>query len=505
MTGHDDVSVLPGRGAQLLGLVPLAGFVAYGLLLALRDGDAGATSAGGWLSVALTAAAGLLALARGGTVRHERPTWLLVGAGLMAWAASELHFQLVLADEAITPFPTVGDALALAMYPASYIAFVLLARARIRDFHRSLWLDGLVVALGIAALTGAAVLPVAELTGETALAATVNIGYALGDLVLLALVGGITALTGWRPGRPWALLALGLGLVGAADVLFVVLSARDGYDEGQLLDLMWPAGALTVGYAAWQPTPPPNRVRMDGARLFAVPCLAALSALALLSVNGITAVHPVALALATTTLGLVILRLALTLAENQRRLERSRAEAHSDSLTRLGNRRRLMADLEEAALCAAGAPGGVLHLFDLDGFKRFNDSFGHPEGDALLERLAARVRGALEPAARAYRLGGDEFCVLVLGDSDDAARAAGAALLALSERGPGYDITASIGSASFPAEASTVEGIMGLADKRLYADKDGRRGQGARRPRPHAHGHLGSPLGASAAPGATAS
>ena len=84
-----------------------------------------------------------------------------------------------------------------------------------------------------------------------------------------------------------------------------------------------------------------------------------------------------------------------------------------DFLTGLGNRRRLMADLERL-LVSDSASEHVLALFDLDGFKAYNDSYGHAAGDTLLTRLAHRLDEVIAgPRVRAYRMGGDEFCVLV--------------------------------------------------------------------------------------------
>ena len=57
----------------------------------------------------------------------------------------------------------------------------------------------------------------------------------------------------------------------------------------------------------------------------------------------------------------------------------------------------------------------VLLLFDLDGFKNYNDSYGHPAGDALLARLGSRLAAATAADGGAYRIGGDEFCVLAPG------------------------------------------------------------------------------------------
>ena len=96
-------------------------------------------------------------------------------------------------------------------------------------------------------------------------------------------------------------------------------------------------------------------------------------------------------------------------------LRASREEAHTDPLTGLGNRRALTRDL---ARRGGGAPRAeaplVLVLFDLDGFKHYNDTFGHPAGDALLVRLGVSLRRCLGADGRAFRMGGDEFCALIV-------------------------------------------------------------------------------------------
>ena len=86
----------------------------------------------------------------------------------------------------------------------------------------------------------------------------------------------------------------------------------------------------------------------------------------------------------------------------------------------------------------------TLTLFDLDGFKAYNDTFGHQAGDALLARLGRRLRDAVAEAGEAYRLGGDEFCILVSGPSADVAHAA--AVEALNEHGDGFMIGSSHGT-----------------------------------------------------------
>ena len=156
--------------------------------------------------------------------------------------------------------------------------------------------------------------------------------------------------------------------------------------------------------------------------------------------------------------------------------ETIREQAMTDPLTGLPNRRRLADDLTLA--CADGAHGypSVLLLFDLDGFKTYNDTFGHLAGDELLTRLGVRLQRAVEGAGRAYRLGGDEFCAhldLRGADTDGLIRSAAAAL---TETGPDYTIEASLGFVLLPREATDAQRALRLADERMYVNKRSRSG-----------------------------
>jgi diguanylate cyclase (GGDEF)-like protein len=150
----------------------------------------------------------------------------------------------------------------------------------------------------------------------------------------------------------------------------------------------------------------------------------------------------------------------------------------TDPLTGLGNRRQLMSDLERAI--AAGEPV-ALAIFDLDGFKEYNDRFGHPAGDSLLARLTGRLQTAVDRAAgAAYRLGGDEFCVLSAPiEPGDLVAAMDEWTMCFAEHGEGFSITASSGAAMIPAEAAEPSEALRLCDRRMYSVKHTRRATAA--------------------------
>jgi diguanylate cyclase (GGDEF)-like protein len=146
--------------------------------------------------------------------------------------------------------------------------------------------------------------------------------------------------------------------------------------------------------------------------------------------------------------------------------------SHTDSLTGLGNRRRLMADLEQTL--AAGDPA-VLVLLDLDGFKAYNDTFGHGAGDTLLALLGQRLATAVAARGGAYRPGGDEFCVLAPATNDTAASLEALAVDALTEASGIFTVTAASGAVLLGDEAHTVTSALRVADERMYAQKASKR------------------------------
>ncbi len=157
--------------------------------------------------------------------------------------------------------------------------------------------------------------------------------------------------------------------------------------------------------------------------------------------------------------------------------KRIRAEAETDDLTGLANRRALQRMLR-VALARARAHGlvvGVLML-DLDGFKAVNDRFGHATGDAALREVAERLRGSVRERDLVARAGGDEFVIVLPdlseGGAHDAAERVEAAFSApLDLDGVQASLHAAVGVACYPADGDDPDVLLAAADRAMYARK----------------------------------
>lgn len=417
--------------------------------------------------VVLVVAAGLC-LARAALVRRERAAWLLIGAGVAGWTFGELYYTAVLWDYADPPIPSPADVGFLSFPVLMLAGMVTLVRARAK-FSPALFVDGAAAALAVASVSAAIVFQAAleHVEGDGVNVATV-LAYPLTDCILLAVGVGALAGTGWRLDRSWMLLAGGILAFWFADAMYLVRTAENTWVSGSWLDAGWWAGLTMVAAAAWQ-RPPSRRVRCNGdnLRLLIAPLVSGAVALELLVYASTGSLNALAVGLAAAALMFVMIRLTLTFRQNVRILRASRNEALTDVLTGLGNRRALTRALDDAL---PESPL-VLTLFDLDGFKQYNDTFGHQAGDVLLARLGGNLSAYFGHRARVFRMGGDEFCALFEPRGADVDGQLEGAALALSEQGDGVWIGCSFGAVTLPKETADASEALRIADQRMYAQK----------------------------------
>ena len=465
-----------------LALASLTGLAAFGVHTLVGDDGSLGTFFDTRLYYGLLIAALALCTVRAVAIPEQRSAWALLAAGLAVWTAADVYWLVALADRSDPPFPSLSDAGYLAYFPLVYAGLFLLVRGRLRA-TRAVWLDGVTAALAAGAVAAAVLVQVVlDSTGGSRAAVATNLAYPAGDIVLLALLVGALAVARAAIGLAFLLLAAALAIGAVADGVYLFEVARGTYTEGTFLDALWPASMLCIGLAAW----------VDGARtpapttparpLLLVPLVCGAAAVGVLLAGISFSISAVGVLLAAATIGAVLTRLFFTLKENQELLELTRSEAVTDPLTGLANRRKLLLDLDRACTSLAEGRSWLLSLFDLDGFKLYNDSFGHPAGDALLVRLGTKLAHATGGRGDVYRLGGDEFCLLAAGTVEEVAAVLDGAVAALSEHGEGFSISSSFGAVFLPEDARTSSAALRLADVRLYAQKRSRQ---ARRDRAH--------------------
>jgi diguanylate cyclase (GGDEF)-like protein len=457
--------------AAWIGLLALL-LAAYAAVTLVPIGNSGTQDAfGRWVYDAVVLGAAGTVIFRAIRLPRERLAWLSLGVGMLLWALGQAYYSIVLYYASPAPFPSPPDALFLAFYPVTFLALVLLLRSRSTRVDAFAWVDGLIGALAVAAVAAALIFPpVLEALGGSGLGVAVSLAYPCADLILLGLVAGALTTSRWRVHGAWSLIAAALILFGVADVVYLSVA---GQSTGalNLASIAWPLAFLLLAAAAWLPHAAVEPARTRTAGTIALPVVLAAAVVCLLAAGNLVPIGAVAIGLGVASLLAVLVRLVTTFSLNRRMLASSEHEATTDALTGLRNRRSLLADLE-AELSSQVPRSGVLALFDLDGFKTYNDSFGHTAGDELLKRLGSSLEAATSPWGTAYRLGGDEFCLLVLNEESRKAEAVvKAAENALCEKGPSFAIKASWGMVQLPGEARTPKDALQIADRRMYMQK----------------------------------
>ena len=184
---------------------------------------------------------------------------------------------------------------------------------------------------------------------------------------------------------------------------------------------------------------------------------------------------------------------AATAIESARLHEIIEERSQMDALTRLFNRRRLEEDLEaECKRSMRYRRPLAFVMLDIDNFKAFNDTHGHPQADTALQEVAEAIAGSVRTTDTAYRYGGEEFCILMRETAAEEAMIFAERLRHRIEQrfalGATLGITASFGVAEFSADAPTPRALIEAADAAMYESKHAGRNRVAlsSRPRPEA-------------------
>ncbi len=432
----------------------------------------------------LAAAAACWGAAR--RVHPDRVAWIGLAVALTLGAISNALRVLAAGLEGNEPGSPLSDAVALVAYLTMYVPLFVFIRTRVPRFHSSMWLDGIIGALGtlsagVAFLLGPYLYPA---PGDPQVSA-VDLFAPTTTVLLLGVLVAVSAILGVRLDRTLFVLGLGLCAISASDIVLFTLKVRDAYVDGGPLELGWLVGVILVAAAATGARPrlaPVDRANGSrlGWRLLALPLACIVASLVVLGSGWTHPMPPVAAWLAIGCVVAGIARIGVTFHE-VRSFNQVQQEARTDELTGLANRRALLQRAQQVVAAATADQPSAFLLLDLDGFKEVNDSLGHSAGDELLRLVGPRLRSSLRRDDVLARLGGDEFAVLLPDTSVQTAQVLAERLRALllepfTVTGVRLHVGVSIGVSTTPAPAATVQELLHCADVAMYSAKSAREG-----------------------------
>ncbi len=412
--------------------------------------------------------------------RRGRWGWGSLAAGLFLFTTGSVLWTTWVQYFIPVPYPSISDACFLTFFFLAFIGIALLVRETVPRTSRTIWVDGLIAALGVAALeTTLVISPIASLNIGDRLIVATNIAYPIGDLVLVTMVVGVFAVRGWRPGRLWWMLGVGLVVFAAADSVYVLRVLSGTYVTGTPLDSLWLIGALFMSFAAWQRMGVGSAARsqttVEAPNLIPVVFLLSSVGIIVYATTHPPKLLPLGVVLATVTLVFAIARSAYAFRQ-LRALAESKREARTDELTGLPNRRFFFERLAACLVPGVASTVAVL-MIDLDRFKEINDSLGHHVGDDVLRELGPRLTAACGGAGTVARLGGDEFGLVLSSPVDAPAaievaeRVREALRLPFQVEGMSLRVDASIGIALAPDHGTAPETLLQKADVAMFAAK----------------------------------
>jgi diguanylate cyclase (GGDEF)-like protein len=471
-------------GRAVLGLEVATGIlvVTYIASTIFRAPNTTSTFYDGWVGNLGYGGCAVLCAWRAISQRRQRAAWAAIALSLAFYTTGTVIWTTITQYWTPVRYPTIDDGFFLLFYPAAFAGVALLVRAGTPRLSGTIWLNGLITALGVAALESTVIIGVIAHGNHGGFAAVAtNFAYPTGDLVLVMMLIVVFATRNWRPGPLWWTLAAGLGIFATADTVYVLRVTWGNYVTGTPLDAMWLAGSFLIAIAAWEP----RGLRREQARErqpVIVPALFMVSSLGIITVDVVwKTLLPLGVILALLTLLATIGQLGRAYRQ-LRILAETKREARTDELTGLANRRLFMETLHGCLRDRERSAELAVLMIDLDRFKEINDSLGHPAGDNVLRQLAPRLSAVVGTAGTLARLGGDEFGVIVT-PLASVAEATGLAdriretlTQPLSVARMSMRVDASVGIAVCPEHGNTAEVLLQKADVAMYEAKRNNRG-----------------------------
>ncbi|WP_432515112.1 GGDEF domain-containing protein [Kineococcus sp. SYSU DK001] len=412
--------------------------------------------------------------------RLHRPqrasAWWTLTAGLLAWALGDITYAVCYTWLDWQDFPNVPDLFYVLAYPLIAVAMLRMARQARPGADREGVIDASILAVGFGLLSWTFLVrpALAELPQDLP-AGLVALAYPVGDVVVLAMLVRVFAAAG-HGSRAFGLMA------GAASTMLLADALWQWADAYTTNDATWVDGVFVVSYVLWgaaalhpsmrrlSDPSPSSRHEFSTLRLVVLTAASLLApgTLALQLALGLPPEGWAVVVSSAVLFVLVVARMAALLGRLREQTALLGDLARTDPLTGLLNRRSADAELERLRTRARHEGSAlVVALLDLDHFKAFNDTLGHPAGDRLLVGAASAWTAALRGSGvQLARWGGEEFLLVSCGLGADRVEHLLTGLRAVVPEGQ----TFSAGLARWDGHEDAVH-LVARADQALYAAK----------------------------------
>ena len=410
----------------LLGLLLLV----YCITLIVRSAGSYSPWLDGFLVCSVELVACALCFGRALTYRPGRAVALVLGVSLLSWTVGDIVLTIESLGGVTPSSPSLADAFYLGFYPFCYVAVMLFMRRELRKHAAPNWLDGAIAGVGRGGGLRGVRLPLDPgRDGRQPDGDDDDLAYPIGDLLLLGLVVGGTALLSGRGRRPWILLASGIGLNVVGDTFNLFSNSIGSSHLGVVFNaIAWPTAIVVMSMAVWLRQRPSNPLAPQKSAGFLLPELGAAAALVILFVGTLRSVGGVAIGLATATLLMVGIRLVLSVRGLQKLSQERHRQSVTDDLTGLGNRRHLFRVLDSFFADGDGrrriATLPSCSSTSTTSRRSTTPSATRPVTSSSSSWASGSPR-SLRNSDLLVRLGGDEFAVVLIdGDADYAATVA---------------------------------------------------------------------------------
>ena len=373
----------------------------------------------------------LMVLAAGTARGRPRAGWIFLATGLAGWGGALSVWTYHELTRGAASSPSLADAAYQLLPISGSVALVLFAGERNDRSRVRVLLDGLIVGGSLLIVSWVTIIgPIYEAGAGSRLELLVALAYPICDVVLLTVAAMVLVRAFSDRRLALMFLATGMASIALADSASVFLSRQNEYASSHAIEIGWVAGLLLISVAGVAAREAAHQVygvdQVPSWTSIWLPYIVLLVAAVVAVAQPLRTIDsdPVVM-IAALLLAAVVMRQFVAVSENRRLRAVVAQQALHDPLTSLGNRALFNERLWHAMqLRERGDLSVAVILLDLDDFKLVNDTLGHQAGDAVLRDTAERISGSVRGGDTVFRLGGNEFAVLVQDPTDYSATVA---------------------------------------------------------------------------------